>query len=38
MDKNDSFKIMKNTKLLVFDVVEFSKNFPKGETVLKKNI
>ena len=38
MDKNDSFKIMKNTKLLVFDVVEFSKNFPKGEAVLKKNL
>ena len=38
MEKNDSFKIMKNTKELVSDVVEFSRNFPKSESVLKKNL
>ena len=38
MEKNDSFKIMKNTKELVVEVVEFSHNFPKGEAVLKKNL
>ena len=38
MEKNDSFKIMKNTKALVSEVVEFSKNFPKSEVVLKKNL
>ena len=38
MEKNDSFKIMKNTKGLVSEVVEFSRNFPKSEAVLKKNI
>lgn len=38
MEKNDSFKIMKNTKLLVSEVVEFSKNFPKSEAVLKRNL
>ena len=38
MEKNDSFKIMKNTKVLASDVVEFSKNFPKSESVLKKNL
>ena len=38
MEKNDSFKIMKNTKILVSDVVEFSRNFPKSEVVLKKNL
>lgn len=38
MEKNDSFKIMKNTKILVSDVVEFSRNFPKSESVLKKNL
>lgn len=37
VEKNESFKIMKNTKILVFEVVEFSKNFPKSEMVLKKN-
>lgn len=38
VEKNDSFKIMKNTKELVSDVVEFSRNFPKSESVLKKNL
>lgn len=38
MEKNDSFKIMKNTKELVSEVVEFSRNFPKSESVLKKNL
>lgn len=38
MEKNDSFKIMKNTKVLVIDVVAFSKNFPKSEAVLKKKL
>lgn len=38
MEKNDTFKIMKNTKVLVSDVVEFSRNFPKSEAVLKKNL
>ena len=38
MEKNDSFKIMKNTKILVSDVVEFSRNFPKSEVVLKKKL
>lgn len=38
MEKNDSFKIMKNTKELVSDVVEFSRNFPKSDAVLKKNL
>ena len=38
MEKNDSFKIMKNTKVLASDVVEFSKNFPKSEAVLKKSL
>ncbi len=38
MEKNDSFKIMKNTKELVSDVVEFSRNFPKSESALKKNL
>ena len=38
MEKNDSFKIMKCTKELASDVVEFSKSFPKSEAVLKKNL
>ena len=38
MENNDSFKIMKYTKELVSDVVSFSKNFPKSESVLKKNL
>ena len=38
MEKNDSFKIMKNTKVLVIDVVAFSKNFPKSEAVFKEKI
>ena len=38
MENNDSFKIMKYTKELVSDVVNFSKNFPKSESVLKKNL
>ena len=38
MEKNDTFKIMKNTKELVSDVVEFSRNFPKSESALKKNL
>ena len=38
MDKNDSFKIMKNTKELVFNVSEFSHNFPKSETILKNKL
>jgi hypothetical protein len=38
MESNDSFKIMKNTKLFVSDVVKFSRNFPKGDSVLKKNL
>ena len=37
MEKNDTFKIMKNTKVLVSDVVEFSRNFPKSEAVLMKD-
>ena len=38
MEKNDTFKIMKYTKALVSEVVEFSRNFPKSEAVLKKNL
>ena len=38
MEKNDTFKIMKNTKVLVSEVVEFSRNFPRSEAVLKKNL
>lgn len=36
MAYHDSFKIMKNTKEFIYDVVLFSRNFPKGEAVWKR--
>ena len=36
MAYHDSFKIMKNTKEFIYDVVLFSCNFPKGEAVWKR--
>lgn len=36
MAYHDSFKIIKNTKEFIYDVVLFSRNFPKGEAVLKR--
>lgn len=38
MNTNDSFKIMKNTKKLVFDCIEFSNNFPKCEMTMKNEL
>lgn len=38
MEISDSFKIMKNTKNLVYDVSKLSKNIPKNEVILKNNL
>ncbi len=35
---HDSFKLMQNIKELIYEVVLFSHNFPKGEAVLKKQL
>ncbi len=36
--KQESFKILQNTKKLVLDLSEFSKNFPKNEVIFKTNL
>ena len=38
MEKNDSFKIMKCSKELAFELVSFSFNFPKREVTLKTKL
>ncbi len=38
MDKNDSFKILKNTKYLAYEIIELSYNFPRKDMVVTKSL